>query len=255
MIPSVFRSLVTPALLLLAVPAIAQEAEPPGGLIRRILGQIGAAVQTCPPEARDSFEDREVVCGVYAKGYSQFRLDWDTTLDSYDVRSRITTASPWVLRDGRYVRDYEAGDLKLRVIFDEGSGQLLAAFTLPDPGPGEAAPLAGTPPSSASAAGDRVPIAGFGGVTAPVLIPESRVEPVLPGRAAEYGVEGAVTLQVLVRRDGAVGEVRVLRVEPEGWDLGEAAARAVEQWRYEPARRDGEPVDAWFTVLFEFKRS
>jgi len=242
-----------PALLLLVAPAWSEEPEGPGGLVRGILREIGAAVEPCPQEVTDAFVDREVVCGVYAKGYSQFRLDWDTSLDRYDVRSRLTPASPWALRAGRYVRDYEAGDLKLTVAFDAESGRLVTAFTLPDPGPENGPPVPGGVTSAGSAPRAGVAMAGFGGVSLPLLIPESRVEPALPRRAAEMGIRGVVTLQVLVRRDGSVGEVRVLRVEPPGWGFEEAASNAVGQWRYEPARREGEPVDAWFTVLYEFE--
>lgn len=245
------RHLAAVALLLLPAASAAAGAEPPEEVVRGILREIGAAAAPCPQEAISAFADRELLCGAYPKQFSYFKLDWETALARYDLRSRVTPASPWVLRGGRYVRDYEAVDVKLTVSFDESSGRVTVAFTLPDENAEAQSPLPAAPSRSSPA--DAAPIAGFGGVSAPVLVPESRVEPALPGRAAELGIEGEVTLQLLVRRDGTVGEVRVLREAPGGWGFGEAASRAVGQWLYEPARRDGEPVDAWFTVFYEFE--
>jgi len=238
------------AFLLLVVTAAAGSAAPPDELVRGILHDIDAAARPCPRESLDAAAGRELVCGAYPKGFSYFKLDWETTLARYDLRARLTPASPWVLRDGRYVREYEAGDVKLEVSFEESTGLLVMAFTPPDD---ETAPTPLPAAPSRSSSADAAPIAGFGGVSAPVLIPESRVEPVPPERAAGLGVEGQVTLQLLVRADGTIAEVQVLREVPGGWGFGDAAASAVRQWLYEPARRDGEPVEAWFTVFYEFK--
>jgi TonB family protein len=54
-----------------------------------------------------------------------------------------------------------------------------------------------------------------------------------------------------VRRDGSVGDVRVLRGLGAG--LNEKAIEAVRQWRFSPARRHGAPVDVIVTVSVEFK--
>lgn len=231
-----------------ALLAASQAAEPPRELARQILSEMGADVEACPQEAAALFPDREMLCTTYSKEYSFFKLDWETTLGRHDLRTRVEEASPWTLRQGSYVRDYEAADAKLTVSFDERTGRLLLAFTLPDDG-AEAALATAALPSSAR---DEPPTAGFGGVSFPVLIAESRVEPVMPERAATLDMEGQVTLRLLVLRDGSVGKVRVLRVEPEGWGFEEAAVAAIEQWRFEPARQEGAPVDVWFTVLHDF---
>ena len=38
-----------------------------------------------------------------------------------------------------------------------------------------------------------------------------------------------------------------------GDDANKEAKKAVRRWRYEPALKDGEPIDAYFTVRVEFE--
>ena len=64
-------------------------------------------------------------------------------------------------------------------------------------------------------------------------------------------VEGEVVLEVVVRRDGSVGDVKVLRGLGNG--LNDRAVQAVRQWRFSPARRKGTPVDVIVQVAVEFK--
>jgi protein TonB len=65
-------------------------------------------------------------------------------------------------------------------------------------------------------------------VEAPGLTADSRPE----------GVTARVRLRVLVRDDGAVGEVTVA-VSSGRSDLDAAASAAAWGWRFQPARRDG----------------
>jgi TonB family protein len=64
-------------------------------------------------------------------------------------------------------------------------------------------------------------------------------------------VEGDVVLEIVVQRDGTVGNVRTLRSLGAGLD--QKAADAVRQWRFNPARRQGVPVDVVVQVSVEFK--
>jgi len=97
-------------------------------------------------------------------------------------------------------------------------------------------------------------LAGVGSVTNPVLIKESKVDPVWPEEARESGLEGSVILQALILPDGTVDDVKVLKADPDNrpWFI-DSAREALRQWRYEPATKDGEPVPAYFTVFMEFK--
>lgn len=70
--------------------------------------------------------------------------------------------------------------------------------------------------------------------------------------AAGLGSQGRVRLRLLVRSDGSVGHVDV--VVPSGEpELDRAAAEALRRWRFEPARRGGEPVDSYYLVWVSFE--
>ena len=97
-------------------------------------------------------------------------------------------------------------------------------------------------------------LAGADGVTLPVLIQESKIQPEYPADAREARVEGRVILQARIGREGHVGDVQVLHVDPVGFEpFVESAVKAVGQWRYQPATRDGKPVDVDFTIRLQFE--
>ena len=58
-------------------------------------------------------------------------------------------------------------------------------------------------------------------------------------------------LEIVVRRDGSVGDIKILQGLPGG--LNDRAVQAVRQWRFAPARRQGAPVDVIVEVAVEFK--
>lgn len=86
------------------------------------------------------------------------------------------------------------------------------------------------------------------GIEPPSLIVE--VKPQYPEEARRRGLVGDVVLEIVVRRDGTVGDVRIVR--PLGGGLDQHAVEAVRQWRFEPARRRGVPVDVLVEVSVEF---
>lgn len=69
--------------------------------------------------------------------------------------------------------------------------------------------------------------------------------------ARQRGVSGDVVLEIVVRRDGSVGDVKVLQGLAGG--LNDRAVQAVRQWRFTPAHRQGAPVDVIVEVVVEFK--
>jgi len=99
--------------------------------------------------------------------------------------------------------------------------------------------------------GPRIP--GSGGVTNPLLIADSQVRPEYPEPPRQARLEGTVILEAIIRTDGTVGEIRVLRCTQPYVGFEEAAIDAVRQWLYEPATQNGRPVDVYFTVVVEFR--
>jgi TonB family protein len=87
------------------------------------------------------------------------------------------------------------------------------------------------------------------GITPPIL--QREVRATYTDEARRRGIEGDVVLEIVVRRDGSVGQVRVLRSLGAG--LEQRALDAVRQWRFSPSRRNGEPVDVAVEVAVEFK--
>lgn len=76
--------------------------------------------------------------------------------------------------------------------------------------------------------------------------------PDYPPTALQHRWEGTVLLNVRVLASGSAQEVSV--VESSGHaSLDEAAVQAVTGWRFVPARRAGQAIDAWLRVPVVFK--
>jgi TonB family protein len=86
------------------------------------------------------------------------------------------------------------------------------------------------------------------GITPPVV--ETRVDPVYPEEYRRAGIGGIVVLEAAVSQAGTVENVGVLKSLAPGLDM--AAARAVSQWRFKPAMKDGKPVPVLFSLTINF---
>ena len=104
-------------------------------------------------------------------------------------------------------------------------------------GPGEGGGIGGGPYRPGS------------GVSPPQLIREVRAD--YTDEARRANITGEVVLEIVVRRDGTVGDVRVLRRLGAG--LVERAIEAVRQWKFAPARLKGTPVDVIVEVAVDFR--
>ena len=78
-----------------------------------------------------------------------------------------------------------------------------------------------------------------------------RVVPRYPMAARAANVGGRVVIRGIVRKDGTIDNVEVIKDLPYG--LGDAARQAVEQWRFRPATYRGEPIDVYYTVTVNFR--
>lgn len=88
------------------------------------------------------------------------------------------------------------------------------------------------------------------GITPPSKL--SGVSPIYPASAQRDLIQGRVVLQIVVREDGSVTDVKVLRSIAQ---LDQAAIDSVSQWKYTPAVKDGKPVAVYVTVLVNFHLS
>ena len=85
-------------------------------------------------------------------------------------------------------------------------------------------------------------------VTAPRAI--HKVNPRYTDAAKQAKIEGSVELSVEIDKEGKPGIVQVLKTLDPGLD--ESAIEAVRQWRWEPGKKDGEPVAVRAQVMIHF---
>jgi TonB family protein len=77
-----------------------------------------------------------------------------------------------------------------------------------------------------------------------------KVQPSYPEQALKAGLQGAVVLQAWIAKDGSI---RDLKLVGGSLLLGQAAVKAVRQWRYKPYLRNGVAVEAETYVTVNFR--
>jgi TonB family protein len=88
-----------------------------------------------------------------------------------------------------------------------------------------------------------------GELVAPVATQE--VDPGYPLELMRQNVQGTVMLSAVIRSDGSVGEVRILRGVDDRLDV--YASAALSRWRFRPAMRNGDPVALQTVVMIPFR--
>jgi len=68
------------------------------------------------------------------------------------------------------------------------------------------------------------------------------VKPSYTAEAMRAKVQGAVMVEAIVREDGSVGRVRVIRSLDRTFGLDDEAVKAIKNWRFSPGRRQGRNV-------------
>ena len=119
------------------------------------------------------------------------------------------------------------------------------------------------PPAAAPASGDIAPRGATGAdgggaagsaaasETTPIAYRDNPSPP-YPDAARRDGQQGLTVLEVLVSRDGLPIDVAI--VATSGFsDLDAAAAAGLRHWRFVPAMRDHEPIDARIRIPVRFR--
>jgi protein TonB len=88
------------------------------------------------------------------------------------------------------------------------------------------------------------------GVTRPRVQDEER--PAYTSDAMRAKVQGTVLLQCVVKPDGTVGDVQVVRSLDPTFGLDQQAVAAARRWRFFPGTRLGEPVSVLITIELTF---
>src|SRR5712691_2954156 len=76
-------------------------------------------------------------------------------------------------------------------------------------------------------------------------------KPAYTKEARRNGIQGFVTLKVLLSAERKISRVRVLKGLPAG--LTENAIRAACKMEFKPAMKDGQPVSQWVTADYVFR--
>jgi TonB family protein len=98
---------------------------------------------------------------------------------------------------------------------------------------------------------ERLPRATKAGVTSPVTI--RAIDPTYSSEAMRHQIQGRVELEAVVRADGSVGEVRVVKSLDAFYGLDDQAVKAARRWTFKPATIAGEPVDTIVVLEMTFR--
>ena len=122
------------------------------------------------------------------------------------------------------------------------------ASNLP-PGPGDGFGLNTTSEIARPASGPHLnrPVKMSGGVMEALLI--HRVEPEYPRIAILMHITGTVELRAIIGTDGTIQNLQVVSGNAL---LVNAAVAAVRQWRYQPTRLSGQPVEVETLITVQF---
>ena len=88
------------------------------------------------------------------------------------------------------------------------------------------------------------------GVTLPRVLHEER--PQYTSDAMRAKVQGTVLLECVVRVDGSVSDVQIVRSLDPTFGLDQQAMAAARRWRFAPGTRMGEPVPVLITIELTF---
>jgi len=107
---------------------------------------------------------------------------------------------------------------------------------------GQTLASAGQAPTTSPAAigGPGVARLGDAGLTPPKAV--RQVKPQYTPDALRAKIEGGVTLECVVKADGSVGDVRVVKSLDTSHGLDDEAVKAAKRWRFTPGRKNGKAV-------------
>jgi len=178
---------------------------------------------------------------VYTRDHDFYAIDHDGGIAYADVDAiDVSSAGTRQLE----VRTESGGPLTDTTATTSTEPQTASAEPEPMPPPPQPAPVV-------PATTDRTGV--YAAVPAGGTQPEEidRVIPRYPLAARAAHIEGSVVVRGIVRRDGTIDDVEVIKDLPYG--LGDAAREAVSRWRFRPASVHGDPIDVYYTVTVNFR--
>ncbi|MEW5807189.1 MAG: energy transducer TonB, partial [Acidobacteriota bacterium] len=202
----------------------------PEVFIQEMLNEVGAELSDCPADMADPGSERVAVCARLEMEYKKFKRTWDKRVKDR-IRSSLNSRTITAWRDNKlgYERLYEIDGTLIKVFRSKDRHDLIFSYF-------KDIEYCETGKSSYP---HNLEIKEAENIVPPKLIPESKVSPAYPWIARRNKKEGKVIMQAVIKKDGTVDDVCVLRVDTPGFNFEIAAAIAMRQWRYKPALQDG----------------
>ncbi len=82
--------------------------------------------------------------------------------------------------------------------------------------------------------------------------PVHKVPPRYPLEARQKRADAIVILEAVIRTDGTVGDICVVRADKRSLGFPRSAVDAVRRWRYKPATRDGQIMEVTIPITITF---
>lgn len=82
--------------------------------------------------------------------------------------------------------------------------------------------------------------------------PTVRIPPQYPPRALRAGIEGNVTVEFTIAKDGSVKDPEIVSANPENI-FNDAVLRAIQRWKFEPEKVEGQVVERRARQVVRFK--
>lgn len=191
-----------------------------------------------------NYSDAVLILKLFARRGArpfQFHLGRMYTL-AYGVPQNLIEAYKWIRLGQEY--DPEQATLLLNRIRKTLSSDEIASIE------GALARWQPSPWDNADAEKTTRAVVGQNGVSAPSI--RSKRKPDYPEHAQLARIQSKVILRAVITSDGKVADLFVLRCSAPYVSFEEYALEAVSDWRYEPAVKDGVPVEVEFTITVNY---
>jgi hypothetical protein len=238
-----------------AVPALAVRIDDVGQedaqrFVEDVLRNLGTESMSCPPGAsRFLGPDMTTVCARIDLDARSFKKAWRAATKRRALSVGAASRTGW-RKDGPVIeRFYLVGYVSVGAAYHPGQKLLLMGRSKVQQctedwiaAAAEWTKLCG--PAGAAERGDGV-------LSCPRKI--SRTNPDFPvDLASEYDY-AKVVLTVRIGPDGSIDEVCLLEADPPRPEFVLPTLAATREWRYEPARRGGKPVESYMQTWTEFE--
>ena len=203
-----------------------------GSLVGTVRDPSGAVIPNCTIVLHnlEGFNQETTQSG----SNGQYRMDY-IPAGHYSIQ----VTAPGFATFGRHDVRVTAGDVGL-INVNMALGTISATVTVSGKKPATVTPNVATAPG-------RIKVGG--NVQQPHLV--RQVRPVYPPELQQLGVEGTVSLQAIISKDGVPMSLRALSSSTDP-RLIPLAMDAVSQWLYSPALLNGEPVETVTTIDVTF---